>query len=166
MTPRPKPHPTPNGRAHAREPGPGSFFARPRVLLATVFAITFLSCILLLTRNYYWDGIFFAQTIESAPRLNASLVHPSHLLDMVFQYVIYRAVLLTGLQPRALTVMQVSNCIFAALAACVFFKICLESFRSLYVALVSTALLSFSATWWKFSTDANSYILAVLLLLL
>ncbi|HEV2904934.1 MAG TPA: hypothetical protein VGW32_07805 [Pyrinomonadaceae bacterium] len=128
--------------------------------------MTFLSYVLLLTKNYYWDGIFFAHTIENAPRLNASLVHPSHLLDMVLQYVIYRAVLLTGLQPRALTVLQVSNCIFAAVAACVFFRICLESFKSLYVSLVSTALFAFSATWWKFSTDANSYILAVLLLLL
>src|SRR5688572_13837790 len=111
MTPGPQPHPTPSRKAHAREPGKGSFFYRPRLLFAAVFAVTFLSYILLLTKNYYWDGIFFAHTIESAPRLNASLVHPSHLLDMVFQYVIYRAVLLTGFQPRALTVMQVSNCI-------------------------------------------------------
>src|SRR5688572_27569151 len=112
MTPRPQPRSKSSRKGHATEAGPGSFFSRPRVLFATVFAVTFLSYILLLTRNYYWDGIFFAHTIESAPRLNASLVHPSHLLDMVFQYVIYRAVLLTGFQPRALTVMQVSNCIF------------------------------------------------------
>src|SRR5687768_3808331 len=166
MTPRPQLRQRSSRRAHTTEPDPGSFFSRPRVLLATVFAVTFLGCILLLTRNYYWDGIFFAHTIESVPRLNASLVHPSHLLDMVFQYVIYRAVLLTGFQPRALTVMQVSSCVFAALAACVFFRICLESFKSLYVSLIATALFAFSATWWKFSTDANSYILAVLLLLL
>ncbi|HEX6188886.1 MAG TPA: hypothetical protein VFZ40_12480, partial [Pyrinomonadaceae bacterium] len=162
MTPRPQP----NRKAHTREPDQGGFFGRPRVLLATVFAATLLSSILLLTKNYYWDGIFFAHTIENAPRLNASLVHPSHLLDMVFQYVIYRTVLLTGLQPRALTVMQLSNCIFAAVAACVFFRICLESFKSVYVSLIATALFAFSATWWKFSTDANSYILAVLFLLL
>jgi hypothetical protein len=162
MTPRPKS----KRKVHASEAGSESFFSRPHVLLAAVFAVTFLGYILLLTKNYYWDGVFFAHTIENAPRLNASLVHPSHLLDMVFQYVIYRAVLLTGFQPRALTVMQVSNCIFAAVAACVFFRICLESFKSLYVALVSTALFAFSATWWKYSTDANSYILAVLLLLI
>lgn len=166
MTPRPQYRPTPSERAHAGQAGSGNFFSRPRVILATVFAVTFLSYVLLLTKNYYWDGIFFAHTIENAPRLNASLVHPSHLLDMVLQYVIYRAVLLTGLQPRALTVLQVSNCIFAAAAACVFFRICLASFKSLYVSLVLTALFAFSATWWKFSTDANSYILAVLLLLL
>ena len=165
-TPRPQPRPRPSHKADAGQPGAGSFFSRSRVLLATVFAVSFLSYILLLTKTYYWDGIFFAHTIENAPRLNASLVHPSHLLDMVFQYVIYRAVLLTGFQPRALTVMQVSNCIVAALAACVFFKISLEVFKSRYVSLVSTALFAFSATWWKFSTDANSYILAVLLLLL
>ena len=158
--------PRPNRKPHASKQGSESVFSRPRVLLATVFAVTFLSYILLLTKNYYWGGIFFAHTIETAPRLNASLVHPSHLLDMLFQYVIYRAVLLTGFQPRALTVMQVSNCMFAAVAACVFFRICLESFKSLYVSLVCTALFAFSATWWKFSTDANSYILAVLLLLL
>ena len=161
MTPRKKP----SRKAHAGQPASGSFFSRPRVLVATVFAVTFLIYILLLTKNYYWDGIFFAHTIESAPRLNSSLVHPSHLLDMVFQYVVYRVVLLTGFHARALTVMQVSNCIFAAVAACVFFRICLESFKSLYVSLVSTALFAFSATWWKFSTDANSYTLAVLLLL-
>lgn len=166
MTPPPQDRPTPSRKAHSAQPGRGSFFSRPRVLLATVFAATFLSYILVLTKIYYWDGIFFAHTIEGAPRLNASLVHPSHLLDMVFQYVIYRAVLLTGLQPRALTVMQISNCIFAALAACVFFRICLASFKSLYVSLTATALFAFSATWWKFSTDANSYVLAVLLLLL
>src|SRR6185436_16088380 len=103
--------------------------------------------------------------IENASRLNASLAHPSHLLDMVLNYVVYRAVLWTGLQPRALTVLQVNNCIFAAAAACVFFRICLDRFRSLYVSLSLTALFAFSATWWKFATDANGYILAVLLLL-
>ena len=162
MTSRPKS----SQRAHASQSGSGNIFSRPRVLLATVFALTFLGYVLLLTKNYYWDGIFFAQTIENAPHLNASLVHPSHLLDMVFEYVIYRGVLLTGLEPRALTVLQVSNCVFAAVAACVFFRICLDSFKSVYVSLVSTALFAFSATWWKFSTDANSYILAVLWLLL
>ena len=166
MTHRPQTRPRPSRGAATTEPDTGSFFSRPHILLATVFTVTFLSYVLLLTRSYYWDGIFFAHTIENAPRLKASLIHPSHLLDMVFQYLIYRAVLLTGFQPRALTVMQVSNCIFAALAACVFFRICLASFKSLYLSLVSTALFAFSATWWKFSTDANSYILAVLLLLL
>ena len=134
-------------------------------MLFVVFVVTFLSYVLLLTKNYYWDGIFFAYTIENAPRLNATLVHPSHLLDMVLNYVIYRAVLLTGLQPRALTVMQVTNCVFGAAAACVFFRICVESFKSNYVSLVATAVFAFSATWWKFATDANNYVLAVLLLL-
>lgn len=165
MTPRPQPRPTRSRKAHARESDQGSFFGRPRVLLATVFAVTFLSYILLLTKNFHWDGIFFAQTIENASGLNASLVHPSHLLDMVFRYLIYRAVLMTGWQPRALTILQLSTCVFGAAAVCVFFRISLSCFKSLYVSLVLTTLFAFSAMWWKYSTDATSYVLAVLLLI-
>lgn len=31
------------------------------------------------TRNYYWDGIAFAQAIEDAPGLGPLLIHPNHL---------------------------------------------------------------------------------------
>jgi len=121
--------------------------------------------LLLLTRNYYWDGIFFAQTIEDAPRLNASLLHPNHLFDSVLEYFIYRGVLMAGFNARALTVFQLSNCVFGAAAACLFLRICLDCFKSLYVSVTLTLLFAFSATWWKFCTDADSYILAVLFLL-
>jgi len=51
------------------------------------------------TKNYYWDGIAFAQMIEDAPKLNASLVHPNHLIYNVVGYISYRAVQ-TGIKPQ------------------------------------------------------------------
>ena len=131
-----------------------------------VFAAAFLAYVLLLTKNYYWDGIFFAQVIEDAPRINATLIHPSHLLDLIFEYAVFRGVRLLGLQLRALTILQLSNCVFAAAAVALFFRICLDWFKSIYVSLIVTALLAFSANWWRFATDANTYICAVLFLLI
>lgn len=130
-----------------------------------VFAVSFLAYVLLLTKNYYWDGIFFAQVIEDAPRINATLIHPNHLLDLIFEYVLFRTVRLLGFQARALTVLQLSNCVLAAAAVALFFRICLDWFKSLYVSLIVAALFAFSATWWRFATDADTYIGAVLLLL-
>ena len=139
--------------------------ASVRTIVPIVFAVSFLAYLLLLTKNYYWDGIFFAQVIEDAPRINATLIHPNHLLDLIFEYVLFRIVRLLGFQARALTVLQLSNCVLAAAAVALFFRICLDWFKSLYVSLVVAALFAFSATWWRFATDADTYIGAVLLLL-
>ena len=136
-----------------------------RWLTLTVFFAILLLNLLLLTKNYYWDGIFFAQLIEDAPQLNPSLIHPNHLLYLPFEYLIYRAVRWAGFGGRALTILQITSCFFSATTAIVFFRISRELFKSLYTSLTLTALFAFSAMWWKFSTDANAYILAVLLLL-
>src|SRR5262249_37441005 len=140
--------------------------ASVRRIALLVFAATLLAYALLLTKNYYWDGIFFAQVIEDAPRFNATLIHPSHLLDLIFEYAAFRSVRLLGLRPRALTILQVSNCFFAAAAVALFFRVCLDWFKSIYVSLAGAALLAFSATWWRFATDADTYICAVLFLLI
>src|SRR5215813_7527838 len=91
-----------------------------RTITLFVFAVTFLAYVLLLTKNYYWDGIFFAQVIEDAPRVNAVLIHPSHLIDQIFGYLAYRATRSFGLNVRALSVLQISNCFLGAAAAGVF----------------------------------------------
>jgi hypothetical protein len=137
-----------------------------RTITWVVFAATFVAYVLLLTKNYYWDGIFFAQVIEDAPRINATLLHPSHLIDQIFGYALYRATTLIGLNLRALTVLQVSNCFFGAAAAVVFFRVCIDSFKSRYVSLICAALFAFSATWWRFATDSNTYVPTVLVLLI
>jgi hypothetical protein len=117
------------------------------------------------TRQYFFDGIAFAQTIEDARALDTTLIHPNHLFYEVFGYVVYRIVRALGLQPRALTVLQVANSFLGALCAWLLFHMLRRSLRSLYLSCALTLLFAFSATWWKFATDANAYVASVLFVL-
>ena len=62
--------------------------------------------------------------------------------------------------------MQVTNCILSAICAGLFFRFLLRTFRSTYLSASLTILFAFSASWWKYSTDADSYVPSMLLLLL
>ncbi|HEX8494757.1 MAG TPA: hypothetical protein VF658_18070 [Pyrinomonadaceae bacterium] len=118
------------------------------------------------TKQYFFDGVDFAWTIESAPALDTSLIHPNHLFYEGFGYLIYRAVRGIGLEARALTVLQITNSFLSALAALVLFHILRLTALSLYLSAALTFLFAFSATWWKFSIDANAYVPSVLFILL
>jgi hypothetical protein len=118
------------------------------------------------TRNYYWDGIIFAQSIEDATSLNSSLVHPNHLIYNYAGYIFFKLLRSLGAEIRALTALQILSSILGAACARVFFSILFDTLRSLYLAVCLTLLFAFSATWWKFSTDANAYIPSVLFLLI
>ncbi len=118
------------------------------------------------TRLYYWDGIVFAQAIEDAAHLNASLVHPNHLIYNFAGYLFYKLLRTLGFNLRALTALQILNSLLSAACAGVFFAILRDTLRSLYLAICLTLLFAFSATWWKFSTDVNAYIPSVLFLLI
>src|SRR5215510_2781440 len=118
------------------------------------------------TRVYYWDGIAFAQAIEDASRLTPSLVHPNHLIYNFAGYLFYKLLRATGADIRALTALQILNSLLSALCACVLFSILRTTLRSFYLSICLTLLFAFSATWWKFSTDANAYVPSVLFLLI
>jgi hypothetical protein len=118
------------------------------------------------TRVYYWDGIVFAQAIEDASGLNPSLVHPNHLIYNFAGYLFYKLLHSLGAEVRALTALQILNSLISAACARIFFSILFDTLRSFYVAMCLTVLFAFSATWWKFSTDANAYIPSVLFLLI
>ncbi|MDT4965580.1 MAG: hypothetical protein QOJ64_317 [Acidobacteriota bacterium] len=141
------------------------FKQKSQLWLAVMFFGILASYLLLLTTNYYWDGIFFAQVIEDAPGLDASLLHPNHLLYNVVGYLAFRLARILAPQARAVEVLQISNCIISAMTAYVLFRILRICFKSLYLSVTLTLLFAFSATWWKFSTDADSYILSVFFLL-
>ena len=117
------------------------------------------------TRVYYWDGITFAQAIEDAQSLDASLVHPNHLIYNFAGYFFYKLLRTFGIELRALTALQILNSLLSAISASVLFAILKDALRSLYLAVCLTLLFAFSATWWKFSTDANAYVPSVLFLL-
>jgi hypothetical protein len=118
-----------------------------------------------LTKNYYWDGIYFAYLIESTPSLDASLIRPNHPFYNPFGYLVYSLCQLLGFSIRAVTVLQIINGILSSLASVVLFFVLRKCFRSLHLAVALTFLFAFSATWWKFSTDANSYIPSTLFLI-
>ena len=118
------------------------------------------------TKNYYWDGIAFAQAIEGAPQLHPSLVHPNHLIYNLVGYVFYRALQFAGFSLRAVTALQILNSLCGALTAVLLFRILKGTLRSIYFAITLTLLFAFSATWWKYATDADAYIPSILFLLL
>lgn len=118
------------------------------------------------TKNYYWDGITFAQAIEAAPQIHPSLVHPNHLIYNLVGYVFYRALQLVGFNLRAVAALQILNAFCSALTAVLLFLILRGTLRSVYYAITLTLLFAFSATWWRFSTDADAYIPSILVLLL
>ncbi len=122
-----------------------------------------------LTRTYYWDGILFSLNIEAVAQRKlpwAALFHPNHLLYSALGYVLYLACMACGVGLRAITVLQVLNVILGALAALVIFAVASRIIGSKIIAWFCCVLFAIGATWWKFSTDADVYILDVLLLLL
>lgn len=131
-----------------------------------IFAAILLVYLCFPTKQYFFDGVDFAWTIEGAPALSTSLIHPNHLFYEGFGYLIYKAVRGIRVDARAITVLQVTNSVLGALAALVLFQILRLTVRSLYLCAALTFLFAFSATWWKFATDANAYVPSVLFILL
>jgi len=117
------------------------------------------------TRNYYWDGIDFALNIEQSQGLSRTLIHPHHLLYNVFGYCVYHAFDALGLQIRAVHALQTANAFMSVLSALLFYRFLRHTLRSAFLCSALMLLFSFSATWWKYSTDADSYVPSVLLLL-
>ena len=134
----------------------------PRAMFAGLLALY----LLLPTKNYFWDGVDFAQNIEDATRLNASLIHPNHLFYNPFGYLSYRTLQAIGLNFRAIEVLQITNSVLSVLAAYLFFRILKATLRSQYLSYALTLLFALSATWWKYSTDADSYIPSVLFIII
>ena len=144
---------------------------RPAAIL-TVLSLGLLALYLAFpTKAYYWDGIVFAQAIEDVANSSAptiSLTHPNHLVYNIAGYFFYRLLrgLGLGADLRAITALQILNSIFSAGSATILFLILRDTLRSTYLPACLTLLFALSATWWKFSTDANAYIPSVFFLLL
>jgi hypothetical protein len=139
----------------------------PRVTLTIVSALTLLY-LATLTADYYWDGITFALQVEKVARMErgASLLfHQNHLFYNALGYVAYALVCSLSVPTRALYVLQITN-VFAGVAAIgIFFRL-VESLRgSRYAAVISSAAFALSAVWWKLATDANAYVISILLML-
>jgi hypothetical protein len=116
------------------------------------------------TRNYYWDGVAFAIEIEkNFPP--SRLVHPNHLIYELWGSWLYDLFDWIGLPIRALYLMQAANCLLAGLAVLLVYRSLRVQGWSKEQGLIAAWTFGFSATWWKFATDANAYIPAIFLLL-
>lgn len=116
------------------------------------------------TRNFYWDGVSFAIAIEKNYPFSA-LVHPSHLIYSVWGAWLYDLSDWIGFPVRALYLMQAANCVLAGLAVMLLYQCLRVQGWSSEQGLVGALTFGFSATWWKFATDADAYIPAIVLLL-
>ena len=117
------------------------------------------------TKAYYWDGITFAQAIEDASGPTVSLAHPNHLIYNFAGYFFYRLLRVFDADVRAITALQILNSLLSAACAAGLFVMLKNVLQSKYLSLCLALLFAFSATWWKFSTDANAYIPSVFFLL-
>src|SRR5678815_1002633 len=78
----------------------------------------------------------------------------------------YRLLLSIGLNLRAVAALQILNSLFSVGCAYVLFLVLKSTLRCHYLCYALTLMFAFSATWWKFSTDADAYVPSVLFLLL
>ncbi len=146
----------------------GRYATRVRAPLVLLI-LTLLFYLAFLTKTYYWDGVLFSLQIEGVHRGEvpaAALFHPNHLLYSALGYLLYSAAVSCGLTMRAITVLQVFNVLTSAAASYLVYVLSKRLTGSGRIASFSWLLFACGATWWKFSTDADSYILSVLLLLL
>lgn len=139
---------------------------RPQWILLGFAALVAVLYLALPTHNYYWDGIGFALSVEHPEWFGTSLIEPNHLLYIPFGRALFGVAQQSGLDIRSMTVLQAGNGIAAASTVFVLGSVVLDWTGSIFVALLSSALLAFSATWWRFATDADAYIVATLFLML
>jgi hypothetical protein len=130
-------------------------------LFSLAIAIVYL---VLPTRNYYWDGIGFALSIEH-PTWFPTLLHRHHLVYTPLGSYLYEAARWIGITVRAIRVLQVMSAVSGAFAVWLFAQAMFRITSSLYFALSLAALFAFSATWWRFATDASAYVPSVCLVL-
>jgi multisubunit Na+/H+ antiporter MnhB subunit len=120
-----------------------------------------------LTRSYYWDGVLFALQIEQVYRHElptGALFHPNHLLYTPFGFITYAAAAVSGLHVWAIKLLQLWNAALGGLTGYVIYLFAKRETGSQGAACFCWILFAFGATWWKFSTDADAYIVSVLLL--
>ena len=116
------------------------------------------------TKNFYWDGIMFAQEIETGS--GALFLHPNHLLYNPLGRELWLVANAIGLDLRALTVLQIISMVTGAATVAMMFRILLETGASPYISLCLALAFGFSATWWRFATDAAGYVPSTFLIVL
>jgi hypothetical protein len=119
-----------------------------------------------LTASHYWDGVLFSLYIEKVAHgvlPFPTLLHANHLLYSPLGYGFYQMLHLLRLPVRSISTLQFMNVLASLCCSFLVFRLCRRSFRSADLARSCTLLFALGATWWKFSTDADAYIISILL---
>ncbi len=131
-----------------------------RISAAVIAAICiFLVYLLIPTKTYYWDGVLFSFYAEQARRGEMAiraLFHPNHLIYTPFAWLVS----VPGV--RSIRILQACNAFAGAICAYWMFLFGRRAAGSQAAGFAAMTLFAFGATWWKFATDADAYILAVL----
>ena len=143
-----------------------SIMRRENRVALTISALVLVVYAAFRTRNYYWDGILFALTIEESSGVTIKLFNPNHLFGNLLGVLLYWP--LHALWPvlRAHAVLSAVNTAASVLACYLLFRVLQRFLHNEYYSACLTLIFAFSATWWKFSTDANVYVPSVLFLVL
>lgn len=120
--------------------------------------------LLLPTQNFYWDGVAFAIEVEKQLPLRETL-HPNHLIYTSANVWLYHAALLLGLKVRALFLMRFVNIVLAEGCVILLYRALRRRELSTQAAIVGSLVFAFAATWWRFATDANAYIVSIFFVL-
>lgn len=149
---------------HLRSSSPVIAQAAKRGFSGLLLAVPLLVYLIFPTRNYYWDGVGISLDIEKRlpPHL---LLYPSHLIYALWGAWLYRFASALGIHARALFVLQTANSILAGLSIILMYKIVRQAGALRSWSAAAALVLGFSATWWKFATDANAYIPSICLVL-
>ena len=107
----------------------------------------------------------FAQEIETGSG-GAWFFHPNHLLYSPLGRGLWVFAAAIGWNLRAIEVLQGISMVTGAAAVAVLFWVLLEIGTTAYIAACLALGFAFSATWWRFATDAASYVPSTLLILL
>ena len=127
-------------------------------------ALPLFAYLLLPTQNYYWDGVAFAINVEKQLPLRETL-HPNHLIYTAANVWLYQAALLLGLRIRALFLMRFVNSVLAEVCVLLMYRALRRRNTSLHAAIVGSLVFAFAATWWRFATDVNAYIVSIFFVL-
>ena len=106
----------------------------------------------------------FAQEIETGS--GGAWFHPNHLLYSPLGRGLWVFAGAIGRDFRAIEVLQGISMVTGAAAVAVLFRVLLETGATAYVASCLALVFAFSATWWRFATDAGSYVPSTFLILL
>ena len=146
---------------------------------ATVLLALLLLCLYTawLTKNHYWDGIGFALNIEGVPQNSEGhyfedsdrgkiYFNPNHLLYNAAGRWLYQCAKFFNPALRALPVLVAWSIASAILTACLVQRLLFHFTGRLALSFTVALTMSLTATWWKFSTDANTYVPGTFLLTL